>query len=45
MDIRPFQILLTLSYTPPKVRQIPRNFLNWPTQAENLEELANLAAA
>jgi len=45
MGIRPFQILLTLSNTPPKVKQIPRNFLNWPTQAENVEELAKLAAA
>jgi len=45
VGIRPFQILLTLSHTPPKVKQIPRNFLNCPTQAENVEELAKLAAA
>jgi hypothetical protein len=39
MGIRTFQILLTLSYTPPKVKQIPINFLNWPTQAKNLQNL------
>jgi hypothetical protein len=45
MGIRTFQILLTLSYMPPKVKQIPKNFLNWPTQPKNVEELAKLAAA